>query len=389
MSLEFLKQTPERTFRKLEEDLKHVNPKRDLAPFKAMTPRRLAEELERLSEVRNRMIHEHTYGEWLKSPKFAEMRLLQEALEMLHEYKTEREESESLVPGFAYYRGVKQFGDQLTGQRCFYSSGVNVWGAFTESVAVAKAKTVLAHGDADDFTTIYIELADGRDDALANVTLDHVTESSTESLGEIEKYCDERWSGPWPWELTAPYKLRTMIEDRTQMRQDVVERFHAEIRTLIRKLNEDEMDRYAVINGMQETADKIEKMISELGRLMGEGLMQLKATATVSMGDEAAQMADTNLTQPLNDAADALTKLLAAVTRTMESLESGDMMGGDMGADMGMDAMGGDMGMGAEPGMEPEMGAEPMPGEEGDIAADMSDVELGGGDEGERLKKEM
>ena len=170
------------------------------------------------------------------------------------------------------------------------------------------------------------------------------------------------------------------------MRQDVVERFHAEIRTLIRKLNEDEMDRYAVINGMQETADKIEKMIQELGRLMGEGLMQLKATATVSMGGEAAEMADTNLTEPLNNAADALTQLLAAVTRTMEALESGDMSGG-MGADMGMDAMGADMGM--EPGMEPDMGAEPLPGEEGDVAADMSDVELGSGDEGERLKKEM
>lgn len=396
MPLEFLKPQPERTFRKLEEDLKHVNPKRDLSPFKAMTPRRLAEELKKLENVRQDMIHKHTYGEWLSSPKFAEMRMLQEALEMLHEYKTVKEETEELIPGFAYYRGVKQFGSSLTGQRCYYSEGANpVWGKFHENVAVAKAKTVLAYGDPSDFAAIFIEMADGRPEALGDPSLEHLTESSTASLGEIEGYCDQRWSGPWPWELTAPYKLRTMIEDHTAMRQDIIEQFHAQIRTLLREFQSEEMDRYAVISQMQEAADKIEKMIQELGRMLGEGLMQLKATATVSLGDEAASMAGDNLTEPLNQAADALTQLLASITKTMESLETGQMgMGGDemgmgMGDEMGAGGMPGDMGdeMGDEmgaPGGEMAIG-----GDEEDLAGDMSDVDLGGGDEAERLKKEM
>lgn len=388
MPLEFLKPQPDQAFRRLEEDLRHVNPKRDLTPFKSMTPRRLAEELKKLDAVRERMIHEHTYGEWLNSPKFAEMRLLQEALQMLHEHKSDKEESEMLIPGFAYYRGVKQFGTDMTGQRAYYTEGRSpVWGTFKENIAVLKARTVLAHGDADDFAKIYVELADGRGDALSHVTLEHITHSSAESLREIEEYCDERWSGPWPWELTAPYKLRTMIEDHTAMRQDVIESFHSEIRTLVRKLDEGEMEKYEVMSQMQDTADKIEKMITELGRIMGEGLMQMKTQATVSLGDQAADMVDQNLTEPLKGAAEALTELLTNIRQTMEGLEGGGMLGGD---DMGGMDMGADMGMGGEPGMPGDMG-EPVegPAEEPDIAADMADVDLGGGDEGERIKKEV
>lgn len=174
------------------------------------------------------------------------------------------------------------------------------------------------------------------------------------------------------------------------MKKNAIAEMQASFALQVRRLNEDSMEKYEVMSDMQDTSDRIEKMIQELGKIMGEGLVTLKANAQVSLGPEAAEQVSGNLTEPLNGAVQALTDLLAQVKQTMQTLESGEM-------DMGMN---GDPGMGGAPGGAPELGgvADPeMGGEMGiadaggeeDLAADLADVELGGGDDAERIKKEL
>ncbi len=387
MSLDFLKKDPADAFRQIEADLKHVDPSVNLGRFKAMTPKRLKVEMQKLSDRRQAMIAESTYGAWLKSPDFAKMRLLQEALNHLYEYKSEKEDQEVLVPGFTYYRGVRQFGDEIVGRKCYYVEGHEpIWQPFRADLVTEKAKQVLTAGDQEDFLHIYVELADGSPDALDTVSLEHVSESSEAAKAEIETYCDGRWGGPWPWEMPSPYKLRTIIEDNEEMKKNAIAEMQASFALLVRRLDEDSMEQYEVMNAMQETSDKIEKMIQELGKIMGEGLVMLKANAQVSLGPEASEQVDANLTEPLNNAVQSLTDLLAQVKQTMHTLQSGDVggMGGDMGAPGGAPEMGGapDAEMGAELGIGDEGGEE-------DLATDLADVELGGGDEAERIKKGM
>lgn len=384
MPLEFLALPPTTAFRKIEEDLKSLDPGLSLAPYKAMTPKRLHRAIRDLKERRESSILEQTYGVWLKSPEFARARLLEDALVHLYEHKAERQRSERLVPGYCYYSRVKQFGPKLTGYKAFYVEGREPrWQPFTENIAIAKAKTVMSFGEAEDFARIYVELANGTNGLLDEVSVEHLTETTLGALVEIEEYCDQRWTGPWPWELPAPYKLRTIIEDNREMRKTAITEMQAQFRALIRRLDEDEMDKYEVITQMSEIGDKIERMIQEIGRVMGEGLMALKTNATVSMGDEAAQMIDQNLGDSLNKAAEVLTDLLTGVKRTTEALEKGDMSGAQLGGDMGGPSMGGEPGgdMGG-PGDLGDMGPE------GDTASSLADVELGGGDDTERLKKE-
>lgn len=390
MSLDFLKKDSADAYRQIEADLKHVDPTVNLGRFKAMTPKNLKVEMQKLADKRQTMIAESTYGAWLKSPAFAKMRLLQEALNHLYEYKAGKEEQEVLVPGFTYYRGVRQFGEEIVGKKCYYVEGHDpIWQPFRVDLVTEKAKQVLTAGDQNDFLHIYVELADGSPDALDSVSLEHVSESSEAAKAEINTYCDGRWGGPWPWEMPSPYKLRTIIEDNREMKKNAIAEMQAQFSLLLRRIDEDSMEKYEVMSDMQETADKIEKMIQELGKIMGEGLVTLKANAQVSLGPEAAEQVSNNLTEPLNGAVQALTDLLAQTKQTMQTLESGGMdgdMGGGMGAEMG--APGGAPELGGAP--DAEMGAEMgIGGDEGDLATDLADVELGGGDDAERIKKEL
>ena len=247
MALEFLNDTPQRAFRKLERDLLLVNPKVDLRQYKNMTPRALGEELNKLNGVETAMHHEQTYGSWLTDDTYVEHRLLKEAITFLRDYKEERRGDEVLVPGYTYYRQVKQFGSNLAGHRCHFREGVGAnWAPFKQPVAVMKAFEVLRHGNDDDFRTIYIEMADGRFNSLQKVSLEHLTESSKDALKLIEKYCDGRWTGPWTWEIPSPYTLRENIEEKNQMRHQAVSEMQGHFEKLSVRLNEGEMDKYEV-----------------------------------------------------------------------------------------------------------------------------------------------
>lgn len=398
MALEFLNDTPQRAFRKLERDLLLVNPQVDLRQYKNMTPRALGEELERLNDTETAMLHEQTYGAWLTDDKYVEHRLLKEAVTFLKDYKEERRVDEVLVPGYTYYRQVKQFGNNLAGHRCHFREGAGAdWVPFKQPVAAMKAFEVLRHGNDDDFRTIYIEMADGRLNALQSVTLEHLTESSPDALKAIEKYCDGRWTGPWTWEIPSPYKLRENIEERKQMRHQAVSEMQGHFEQLIVRLNEGEMDKYEVIASAEEMSGTIEKMVQQIARLGGEGIIVLKDQIRVAMGDDAAEQIEDKFVEPVRAAADALSKLRATIDSTVQKLKQGDVggglggmddeLGGGLGGDLGSpeDALGGGLDDGLGGGLDDELSD---PGEDA-LAGDLAGVGLDGGDESERPMKDM
>ncbi len=392
MTLAFIKPTPVQDFRKLERDLKLVDV--DLTRFKSMTPRQLTKVIESLQARERRVIQETSYASWLSDDAFGINKMLQEALEFLREYKIEKQSQEVLVPGFSYYRGIKQFGDTLQGKRCFFSESTqDNWIEWDCKKSIAKAMELLNNGTSEDFRRIYVEMADGRPDALTNVSLEHITESTDSALNEIEKYCDSRWEGAWPWDIPSPYTLRNIIEDNREMRFSQIEEMKGRFETLLRKVNEGEMDKFEVVLAAKEIASKIQGMIEDLGKISGEGLLTLKDNTRSALGDEAASQLDA-LSEPINAAADTLSQLRAqmesAVTNLEGSTGAGDVggapvPGGDLGVpggDLGA-APGGDLGTPAD-----ALGEPPAPDLGGETSDELADVDLGG-EESERPKKEI
>ena len=381
MPLEFLQQTPEQAFRRIERDLKlaHI----DLTKFKRMTPRQLGEAIARIDSEKARILEEKTYGEWLKSENYTNATLLRDALELLKEHKEAKAAAEVLVPGFRYYRGVQQFGDSLQGSKCYFSEGVDPhWINFVSSTAIEKSLLLLEHGTDEDFRKLYIEMADGRIDALETVSIEHITESSPDALAAMEAYCDSQWNGPWPWETAAPLKLHMMIQDNDMKKTTTIREMQARFGNLLHKLNEGEMDQYEVVLASREMVQTVQGMIEDLGKLSGETLTTLKDNIRSAFGDQAAEQFDQAVREPITTSADQLSQLRASMENTVQQLEGGANMGaGAAGA--GMDA-----GMGAPPAPGGDMGApgappmggvpetpEPSPSALADVNIDGEDVE--------------
>ena len=395
MALEFLNDTPQRAFRKLERDLLLVNPEVRLRQYKAMTPRSLGEALDQLDVKRETMLAENTYGAWLQSEDFVELQLMKEALSFLKDYKEERREEEILVPGFTYYRRIKQFGDNLVGHRCYFRENVSpLWVPWKMNLNIAKALEVLRHGGEEDFRRIYIEMANGRLDALERVALEHLTESDNDSLKAIGEYCDTRWVDAWPWEAPSPYTLRESIEEQQEMNLQTINEMQSKFTTLLTALNEESMDKYEVIAAAEEMAETIGKMVEQVARLGGEGIIKLKNQIRLSMGDDAAAQIEDKFLDPVRQAADALSQLQATIMKTVENLKGVDS-GMDAGMDAGMDTGIGAGGLGDDLGSpEDALGADPLGGSDeiglggDDMAGDLADASLDGGD-GERPMKDM
>lgn len=398
MALEFLNDTPQRAFRKLEQDLMLVNPEVQLGQYKAMTPRSLDHVIESLDGKRATMLAENTYGAWLASEEYVEVQLMKEAVTFLKEYKEGKRDEENLVPGYTYYRTIKQFGDDLVGHRCYFRENVTpMWAPWKMNSNVAKALEVMRHGNDEDFSRIYVEMANGRLNALESVSIEHLTESDADALQSIGEYCDTRWDGAWPWETPSPYTLRESIEENYEMNLQTINEMQSQFTVLLTALNEDSMDKYEVIAAAEEMASTIEKMVEQVARLGGEGIIKLKNQIRISMGDDAAAQIEDKFLEPVRQAADALSQLQATILQTVENLKSADdvgvggadpMGGGDMGADpMG----GGDLGspedaLGGDPMGGDDLGGDPLGGD--DLAGDLADASLDGGD-GERPMKDM
>ena len=382
MPLQFLQQTPEQAFRKIEADLKLASI--DLTPFKRMTPRELGEAINSIDQKRARVINETTYGKWLESGKFSNVMLLRDALELLKEHKEAKAEAEVLVPGFSYYRGVKQFGDKLQGSKCYFGEGAEPqWVNFVSSSAIEKSFLLLEHGTEEDFRTLYIELADGRVDALEHVSTEHITESSEEALAAMEAYCDKHWNGAWPWETSAPLKLHMMIQDNAMRKSTTIQEMQNRFSNLLTQLHEGDMDQMQVVLAAREMVDKVQGMIEDLGKLSGEGVFTLKDNVRSSFGDDAAANIDSAITDPLNQAADTLSQLRSSMENVVKQLEGGAGVGaGVAGAAMGAGAPpmgGGELGapggdLGAEP-PAPGVPGEPSPDAVADVSIDGEDTE--------------
>ena len=389
MALEFLKQTPQQAFRRIESDLALASI--DLTPFKAMTPRQLGEAIDEIDSRRSKVMNEATYGNWLGSGKYANVMLLRDALEILKEYKEEKASNETLIPGFNYYYGAQQFGDKLQGARCFFNeSSEPFWVSFVSSVPVEKALLLLEHGSEDDFRTIYVEMADGRIDALETVSVEHISESSEEALQLIEAYCDEHWSGPWPWEASAPLKLHMMIQDNAMKKTTTIQEMQGRFSSLLHQLKEGEMDKFEVVLAAREMVQKVQGMIEDLGKISGEGLLTLKDNARTAFGDQAADSLDAAVMEPLNTAADQLSQLRASMENVVQQLEGGaDTGAGVAAAGMGADVPGMPV---ASDALGPDAGAAPappLPGAEAEPSPDaLADVNIDG-EETERPKKEL
>lgn len=382
MPLEFLQQTPEQAFRRLESDLKVSGI--DLTKWKALTPRQLGEAIRKIELAESAVQKKTTYGKWLGSQNYFNMKMMHEALTMLREHKQTRAEQEVLIPGYTYYTASKTFGDRIEGHRCYFrESADSMWINFVSSLPVEKTLLLLEHGSEEDFRKLYVEMADGRADALDNISVKHITESSAEALAEMEEYANERWNGPWPWETPAPYKLRMMIQDNQEMNARTLKEMQGRFTSLLSQLREGEMNQYEVVLLAREMVDKVQGMIEDLGKLSGEGLLKLKDETRTAFGDGAAEGLDAAVGDQINQAADVLSKLRASMEQTVSQLESGAGVGGAP-ADP---AMPGDLG--AAPPIGGDLEQPPMPGAPGEPSPDdLAGVNIDG-EEAERPKKEI
>jgi len=310
------------------------------------------------------------------------IKLLQDGLASLREHREITEETEVLVPGFTYYDNVCQFGRHIEGQICTYLGEGRPanWINFIDSTPIMKALEVVRRGDASDFRRVYVEMANGRADALSNVSIEHITESTDEALLEIEAYCDTRWEGPWPWEVAAPFRLGRLIEERKQMREQTLVEMQQILVNLLEFQDTGGQEQFEIVSMARNMSENMQAMIEKLAKLTGDGIINLKAMVMTKMGDEAAMKVEHGITQPLNQCADAMARLKANLDALVNELQNhvpsdldqtggmpgadmGGMPGADMGADMsGAGDMGGDMGGEAMPGADDSMPGGPMGG---------------------------
>lgn len=373
MALEFLNCPPKEKFRKAEQDLKTLY-NVDLSRYKAMTPRQLESKVTFLDKKRTKTIREGVYGSWLKDEGYNRDLLLKEALVSLKEHKQECRLKEVLIPRLGYYKNVKRFGPIIEGKVCFFDKNkANDWIPFRQKIAVAKVFEVLRHGDQDDFRKLYFELADGKIDSCVEVSLEHILESSKSSLTEMEKYCDSAWDGPWPWETPAPYKLRDRIEEKRIMRQKSIAEMRGRFNHLLTLLREGEMDKYEVISSAEDMISKVQGMVEDLGKLSGETLLTLRDNARTTFGDEAAEQIQQAVNEPLNQAAESLSRLRASMEETVEQLKSSNGFDDEGSSEPSLDR-----------GMPKGMGSPDM----GGLSDELADINLDGDSE-ERPKKEL
>ena len=365
MSLEFLRDTPDVAFRRTIHDLQTMNPRINESVFERMSIDQIDTVLNRLHEREARLVNESPYGTWLGDPSFIQIKMLQDGLTNLREYREILEESEVLVPGYTYYTDVRQFGKRIEGQTCIYLGEGRPanWINFIDSIPIMKTIEVVRHGDVNDFRRLYVEMANGRADGLQNVSLEHITESSDEALMEMESYCDVRWEGSWPWEIQSPYRIGRLIEENRQMRQQTLNEMHEIWNQILTEFDQGGAEQFEIVQMARNMSENMQAMIEKLAKLTGDGIINLKAMVMTKMGDEAAMKVEHGITQPLNQCADAMARLKANLDALVSDLQNHqpsdlDQMGGQPmpGADgMPTDQMGGDMG-GVDPANGMAMG---------------------------------
>ncbi len=378
MSLAMFKDTPTQALRKIESELRSMSDAVDMRQYYAMTPRQIDEKIERMRSKNRALTETLANRTWILDPNYMYRKLFIEGLEIIRDLREDQEDREQLQTGMIYYAGTMQFGDLLRGKRCYLGEGREPhWIAFSEKVAVQKALEILRYGTQDDFRVIYMEQADGRPDALQNVDLRHLRESSPAALARIEAYCDSRWEGPWPWEMRNSLKLQSQIEEAEMIRKQNIVEMHTQMERAIVALHEEALDKYEVVMAVTTIIDQVDSMIRDLGKVSSSSI-EATASARSLVGDEVGAQIENAVQPVLTQAAQLLSNLKSQLEDAKMKVEQSE------GEPAGMSSMGG--GMGSSP-MD-AMGAPPagggMPGD--DIAGNMADVDLGGSSEERGMK---
>ncbi len=375
--LSFLRETPEDRLDRVGSEIRGFDRSINMSDYVGKTPARLARMIEKLREDQDRTKRTSKYGSWLNDEKYIARSLMIEGLEAAKEIRETRENSEQLIPGQVVYKDVMEFDNVLVGKRAHVIENEIVgWVDFSERTPVQKALEVLRYGSPEDFQSIYVEMANGRPDAMLDVQVRHITESSDEVLAEIEKYCDSRWEGEWPWEANTPYRVETLIEEQNNMRIADVTIMQGRFNSLLKRLNEDEMSKWEVIGSLTDMEKQVDSMISDVAKLSAAGI-EAGAKASSVLSPEVGQQIEQAWQGVVNSAATSLSGVKAKIAEIRQQVEasSGDSMGGSpIGGGMGMgdgemspdDAMGGDPAMG-----DPAMGGGDM-----DSIDNMADVPL-------------
>lgn len=375
MALSFLQETNQDILHKLKSELKYIDPKVDMDVLAAQSIQSLTKTLANITESIDEM-KTTVYGSWLNDPKYVRNTVLGEAIKILLDEKKNTVRTDQLIPGATYYTQVSQYGDILEGKRSIYlGAKYTGWMPFKESVAIEKAKQLLRYGNKDDFRELYVGIANGRSDALNNISMDHIIGSSKSALKEMEEYCDSRWNGLWPWEVEAPEKLKYMIENREEKQMKRIEEMQRGLIRVLREFDEGNMSQFEMISASQEMMKRVDSMISDLGKLSSNGI-EVMAQAKASGDESLVGPMQNALGDPLNTAVTALTDLKAALSSATSDLTGG---GSSMNMDNPEPDMGDDLGTPGD-----AMGDDPMGGSSDPI----DDLDIGS-DEEERPMKEV
>lgn len=323
------------------------------------------------------------FNESIKNPSYGRKRLMVEALRCLAEHKKNLEDNEPLIEGVTYYKDIKNVNGIISGNRCTYLGeqrrDSHNWVEFKESARKLKILETLRIGTDEDFSHLYFDLADGKPFVSnSGFYAEHITESSQKALRKMEKYCDDRWEGAWPWESVTPTELKHIIEENTQMRNERIATIRKEFERTMVELTEGEVEKTEVIIATKEIADKITNMIQQLGRISAETLTTLKDKIRTEFGEDAAHRLEKLSNEKIGNAVDILSELRQAFKDDLDGGDGGDDEGentDDLEGDSFSDSIAKDInGMGSDDDDEDE--DEDSDDEDSDDDEDM-DVDLG------------
>ena len=343
----FFEKSPALIFESLQRDLSHIDPKLKLGRYRDLSVNKLSEKIDQCNSRIDKM-RKGKYGSWLKEESYVRETLLLEGLKLIEREKREKMQKERLVPGSYYFKDIVVENGHIDGKVAIYlGEDYTGWMPFSESMAVAKAMEVLRFGTTEDFRQIYVGLADGDPDHLSEISLRHITESSPRSLMLIEKYCDSRWVGDWPWEVEPPEKFKNLVENREEKRMKNINEMQRRFTRMLREFEQANMGQYEMITAAQDMSGQVDSMISSLGKIASSGI-EVMAGAKAGGQDSDVQALQQVLGEPLNQAVTVLTDLKAKLDQATSAM-AGDPAP-DVDSDLPMDddlgspadAMGGD-----------------------------------------------
>jgi len=347
--LSFLRETSEERLDRIAHEMRDYDRSINLNSYVGRTPERLTRLITKLREDQQRTKRVAQYGSWLNDPKYMARVVMIEGIKVALEIRKAREAAEQLIEGQCVYQDVMEINNNLVGKRAIVTeSGPSVWVDFKEALPVQKAIEVIRFGSPEDFHRIYVETANGRADALETITIQHLRESTADALDEIEKYCDSRWDGVWPWEARTPYRVETMIEEQTNMRIAEMAMMQGRFNSIMKKLNEDDMSKYELITAVTDMEDSVDSMVSGVAKLSAAGI-EASAKASTSIGAETGAEIEQAWQTAVNQAAQALTSVKAQLGQIRAKVQASTSKDG-----MDMDGM--DDGMSPDQAMGDPMG---------------------------------